>query len=258
MKKPFALRPLKFQKGYLPHAEGSCLVTMGKTKVLCVATVEDKAPPHALEKATGWVTAEYAMLPRSGLHRSPSGKVTSGGRVQEISRLVGRALRASVRLEDLAPYSIIIDCDVLQADGGTRTASINGGFIALVEALKGLHQKGRIARWPVRTAVGAVSVGVIQGKPVLDICYAEDKDADTDLNVVMTDQGDLVEVQGTAEKEPFSIKELEVMLHLARRGIQKIVNAQRKVIGRHPGGSVIASEAKQSAVHKRDYGKLSS
>jgi ribonuclease PH len=233
-KSPSALRPLKFQKNYLPHAEGSCLVTMGETQVLCVATIEDKVPPHAEEKGTGWIHAEYAMLPRSGETRSARGKVTSGGRVQEISRLVGRSLRAAVDLKELGPKTITIDCDVLRADGGTRTASINGGFVALVQALLLMRKKKELLNWPLKHFVGAVSVGVIKGKPILDICYSEDKEADTDLNVVMTGPGRLIEVQGTAEGNPFSTGDLNKMLLLARMGIGLITRAQKKVLGALP------------------------
>jgi ribonuclease PH len=207
---------------------------MGNTKVLCVATVENKIPPHAEEKGTGWIHAEYAMLPRSGESRSPRKKTTQGGRVQEISRLVGRSLRAAVDLKKLFPYSIIVDCDVIRADGGTRTASINGGLIALVQALKQMKAKGEIQAWPLKNFIGAVSVGVIKGKPVVDICYAEDKDAETDLNVVMTESGDMIEVQGTAEKTPFSQKELLQMVRLAQKSIKRIIQAQKKIIGPLP------------------------
>jgi ribonuclease PH len=226
-----SLRPLKFQKNYLPHAEGSCLVSMGNTKVLCVASVENRVPPHAEEKSIGWVHGEYAMLPRAGESRSNRKKAGSGGRVQEISRLVGRALRAAVNLPDLFPYSIVIDCDVIRADGGTRTASVNGGFIALVQALRGLQKKGALPRWPLKHFIGAVSVGIVKGKPMLDICYAKDKNAETDLNVVMTGDGRLIEVQGTAEAEPFSKEELSRMLAMARAGIRKITAQQKKALG---------------------------
>lgn len=234
MKKPAALRPMTFHKNYLPHAEGSCLVTMGKTKVLCVASVANKLPPHAEEKGTGWIHAEYAMLPRAGETRSSRSKVASGGRVQEISRLVGRSLRAAVNLSDLFPYEIVVDCDVIRADGGTRTASINGGLIALAEALKKLHRKKEIAHWPLKHFVGAVSVGIVKGKPICDICYAEDKNAETDMNVVMTSDGRLIEVQGTAEAEPFTKKELDRMLQMAAGAIRQITAIQKRIVGAFP------------------------
>lgn len=207
---------------------------MGQTKVLCVASVENNVPPHAEEKGNGWVTAEYAMLPHAGDRRSSRGKVSSGGRVQEISRLVGRSLRASVNLADLAGYTITVDCDVIRADGGTRTASINGGFVAMVMALKGLHKKGLLNRWPVKHFVGAVSVGLIKKKAVLDICYLEDKDADTDMNLVMANDGRFIEIQGTAENDPFSDDQLKQMLSLGRRGLRQIMARQQQVLGRLP------------------------
>ncbi len=215
----------------MSHAEGSCIVTMGVTQVVCVATVEDGAPKHAEEKGTGWITAEYAMLPRAGERRSPRSKVTSGGRVQEISRLIGRSLRAVVDLSKLGPRTITIDCDVLRADGGTRTASINGGFIALVQALRHLERKGALPAWPLRDFVGAVSVGIYKGRPVLDLCYEEDKDAEADVNVVMTGSGKLIEIQGTAEGRPFSQNDLQNLIRIAHRGIRRIVQHQKKTLG---------------------------
>lgn len=229
-KNSLSLRPIKLTVNYLPHAEGSCLVQMGETKVLCVASVENKIPSHAEEKGIGWVTAEYAMLPRAGQTRSNRKKTSSGGRVHEISRLVGRALRAAVDLPALYPYTITVDCDVIRADGGTRTASVNGGFVAMVQALKGLKAKDMLATWPLKNFVGAVSVGLIKGKPIVDICYEEDKDADTDLNVVMTGSGELVEVQGTAEGEPFSMRELNQMIQLSQKAVRQITNLQKRVL----------------------------
>ncbi len=228
MKKTLDLRPLRFKKSPLPQAEGSCLVSMGKTTVLCAASVENEAPPHAKEKGIGWIHAEYAMLPRAGEKRSPRHKAATGGRAQEISRLVGRALRASVDLVALAPYSILIDCDVIRADGGTRTASVNGGFVALAQALRRLVREKKLAQWPVKNFVGAVSVGLVNGKIEVDMDYASDKDAGTDLNVVMTEKGDLVEVQATAERGAFSKKQMDLMLAAAKRGILKIIAQQKK------------------------------
>ncbi len=207
---------------------------MGNTQVLCAASVDTSVPPHAEEKGNGWVTAEYAMLPHAGDRRSSRGKVSSGGRVQEISRLVGRSLRAAVNLPDLSGFTITVDCDVIRADGGTRTASINGGFIALALALKGLYKKGLLNRWPIKHQVAAVSVGLIKQKPVLDICYLEDKDAETDMNLVMADDGRFIELQGTAENDPFSSQQLERMLVLGRAGMKKIISAQKKALGKLP------------------------
>jgi len=228
------VRPIKIVKNYLKHAEGSCLFCLGNTKVLCVASVEEKVPPHAEEKNIGWVTGEYAMLPRAGDRRTPRGKAASGGRSQEISRLIGRSLRAVVDLSKLGSRSIIIDCDVIQADGGTRTASINGGVIALAQALKQLYKDGKILDWPLKDIVGAVSVGIIDGKAILDLDYEKDQKADTDFNVVMTGKGKFVELQGTAEGAPFSEKELRMILNLAKKGIKEIVKRQKKAIGKIP------------------------
>jgi ribonuclease PH len=207
---------------------------MGLTKVLCVASVEETVPPHAQEKGMGWIHAEYAMLPHAGEKRSSRGKVSGGGRVQEISRLIGRSLRAAVHLPDLAPYTVMIDCDVIRADGGTRTASVNGGFVALTLALRKLYQKGSLVCWPVKHFVGAVSVGLIKNQPILDICYAEDKEAETDMNLVMTGDGRFIEIQGTAENDAFDKKQMERMISFARQGIAKITAAQKKVLGKLP------------------------
>lgn len=229
-----ALRPLKFRPSAMPHAEGSCVVSMGRTEVLCVATVENEAPFHAKEKGIGWVTAEYAMLPRAGERRTSRSRANSGGRVQEISRLIGRSLRAVVNLAALGDRTIIVDCDVLRADGGTRTASINGGYIALVQALKKLYHQKHIKEWPVTGIVGAVSVGLVRGVPVLDMAYEDDKNAETDFNVVMTKDGRFVELQGTAEGNPYSMEQAQRMIALARSGLKRIHAAQVKAIGRVP------------------------
>lgn len=232
--KSMPLRPLKFHRSYLPHSEGSCLVSMGHTQVLCVASVENKVPPHAEEKGMGWIHAEYAMLPRAGETRSPRQKVASGGRAQEISRLLGRSLRAAVKMEALVNKTITIDCDVLRADGGTRTASINGGMVALVESLKFLWKKGDLKEWPLKYFVGAVSIGVVKNELVLDMAYGSDKEAQVDVNVVMTEEGRLIEIQGTAEQRPFSITELRQMLDLSSRAIKNIISTQKKVLGPLP------------------------
>ncbi|MFN0117983.1 MAG: ribonuclease PH [Elusimicrobiota bacterium] len=226
-----SLRLLSFKKSFLPHAEGSCLVKMGQTQVLCVATVEEKAPPHAIEKGIGWVSAEYAMLPRSGQQRSSRQKCSTGGRAQEISRLVGRSLRSAVDLKLLGNRTITIDCDVIRADGGTRTASINGGFVALHLAIQKIFKAGLISEWPIRDFIGAVSVGLYKNKVFLDMSYNEDKDAQADVNVVMTSHGELIEVQGTAEEKPFSMKQFEQMIDLAKKGISQITKEQKKVLG---------------------------
>ena len=227
------LRPIKIIKNNLKHAEGSCLLSMGNTSVLCVATVENKVPPFVEREGTGrgWVTAEYALLPRAGKERTPRNKSASGGRSQEISRLIGRSLRGIVDLKALGPRSIILDCDVIKADGGTRTASINGAFIALILALKKLKNDGVIDSIPVKEYLGAVSVGICGGKKVLDLCATEDNGADVDMNVVMTGAGKLVEVQGTAEKEAFSRKDLDELITLASGGIKTIINIQKKLLG---------------------------
>ncbi len=226
------MRKIKIVKNYLKHAEGSCMFSLGETKVLCVATVEEKVPPFIETKKTdeGWVTSEYSMLPRSCNDRISRNRLQNG-RAQEISRLIGRSLRASVDMAKLGKRTITIDCDVIRADGGTRTASINGGFIALVLALKNLQKKKLIKELPVKDYVGAVSVGFANGKMVLDLSAKEDNVADVDMNVVMTAKGDLIEVQGTAEGDVFSRKDLNQMLDAAYNGIKLITNAQKKALG---------------------------
>ncbi|HRY28567.1 MAG TPA: ribonuclease PH [Elusimicrobiota bacterium] len=224
------MRPLKIVRPYLRHAEGSCLFQMGNTRVLCVATVETRLPPHAEEKGIGWLSAEYGMLPRAGDKRTPRGRAAGGGRAQEISRLIGRSLRAAVDLQALSPFSVVVDCDVLQADGGTRTASINGGFIVLVDALRKLYRDGRITTWPVKDYLAAVSVGLCKGKIELDMSYEADHDADVDLNMVMTGSGRFVEIQGSAEGRVFSRQELDRLLNAGRKGLKKVFNLQKKVL----------------------------
>jgi len=230
-------RPIKAVKNYIAHAEGSCLFSMGDTTVLCVASVEEKVPPFIENRGLdhGWVTAEYSMLPRAGKERSPRQKGAGGGRSQEISRLIGRSLRAIVDLEKLGKRTITIDCDVIKADGGTRTASINGGFIALCQALKKLVKDKVIDSSPLKDHLAAVSVGMSGGKMVLDLCAAEDNGADVDMNVVMTGSGDLVEVQGTAEGKVFSRKELNLLLNIAQGGIKSIIGIEKKLLGNIAG-----------------------
>lgn len=227
-------RKIKAVLNYIPHAEGSCLFSMGETTVLCVASVENKVPPFIENKGLshGWVTAEYSLLPRAGKERTPRQRGAGGGRSQEISRLVGRSLRAVVDLEALGKRSIILDCDVIRADGGTRTASVNGAFIALCLALKKLKKEKLIETIPVREYLAAVSVGIAGGKMVLDLCAKEDNGADVDMNVVMTGSGKLVEVQGTAEGKTFSRKDLDKLLNMASAGISTIVKLEKKLLGK--------------------------
>lgn len=223
------LRPLRFTRRFTRHAEGSVLVEMGDTRVLVTASVEENVPPFLRGKGKGWLTAEYGMLPRSTHTRTAreAAKGKQTGRTQEIQRLIGRSLRAVVDLAALGERQIIVDCDVLQADGGTRTASITGACLAVHDALQGLVARGVLAGSPLRDWVAAVSVGIVDGVPVLDLDYPEDSSCDTDMNVVMTGSGGLVEVQGTAEGTPFSRAELNALLDLAESGIHKLVAAQQ-------------------------------
>lgn len=229
---PDALRPLSFTRAYTRHAEGSVLVAMGDTRVLCTASVLEKVPPHKKGSGCGWVTAEYGMLPRSTHTRTDreAARGKQSGRTQEIQRLIGRSLRAVVDLAKLGERTIHLDCDVLQADGGTRCASICGAWVALADAVGVLLRAGTISESPLIGSVAAVSVGVWQGMPVLDLDYTEDCGCDTDMNVVMTGAGGIVEVQGTAEGEPFSRATLEALLDLATAGIAEITVAQRQVL----------------------------
>lgn len=225
-----ALRPVKITRSVLMHPEGSCLIEMGNTHVLCTATVEDSVPRWMRDAKSGWVTAEYGMLPRSTGDRIQRGR--TGGRGMEIQRLIGRALRAITDMDALGERSITIDCDVLQADGGTRCASVTGGFVALVEALDWLRRERKaFNRLPLRDLVAAVSVGVVQGQPLADLCYKEDFEAQVDMNVVATGRGLLVEVQGTAESFPFTRQRHDEMLDLALGGVQQLVQIQREVLG---------------------------
>jgi ribonuclease PH len=232
-RKPDQLRAVSIERGYTKHAEGSVLVTFGDTKVLCTASVEDKVPGFLRGKNQGWLTAEYGMLPRAtntrGDREASRGK--QSGRTQEIQRLIGRSMRAVVDLSKLGERTIQIDCDVLQADGGTRTASITGAFVAVHDALTWLKGKGAFADLPLNNFVAAVSVGVYEGTPVLDLDYAEDSNCDTDMNVVMTGTGGFIEVQGTAEGAAFSKQELEALLGLADKGIKELVLLQKKSLG---------------------------
>ena len=229
---PDQLRALRIQRGYTRHAEGSVLIECGDTRVLCTASVLEQVPPHLKGMARGWVTAEYGMLPRSTNTRSDreAARGRQSGRTQEIQRLIGRALRAAMDLERIGERTIQVDCDVIQADGGTRTAAITGGFVAVHDAVDLLLRRQLIAASPIRDFVAAVSVGMFDGMPVLDLDYAEDARCDTDMNVVMTGSGGLVEVQGTAEGRPFTRKEMSAMLDLAERGIRELIAAQRAAL----------------------------
>jgi len=227
------LRPVEIIRHYTKHAEGSVLVKFGDTHVLCTASVDEKVPGFLKGKGQGWVTAEYGMLPRSTGSRMDreAARGKQSGRTQEIQRLIGRSLRAIIDLEKLGERSIQIDCDVIQADGGTRTASITGAYVALQDAISFLLKSGKISESPLKDAVAAISVGVYKGTPVLDLDYIEDSDCDTDMNVVMTGKGGFVEIQGTAEGEPFERDAMNAMLDLAAHGIQQLIIEQNKALG---------------------------
>ena len=229
---PDQLRPVSITRGYTRHAEGSVLVCFGETRVLCTASVDNKVPPFLRGRGEGWVTAEYGMLPRATHSRSDreAARGKQGGRTLEIQRLIGRALRACVDRGALGERTITLDCDVLQADGGTRTAAITGAYVALVDAVRWLRARKEIARDPIHGAVAAVSVGVYRGTPVLDLDYAEDSDCDTDMNVVMNDGGGFIELQGTAEGHAFRRDELDALLALAERGIAQLFAAQQAAL----------------------------
>ena len=229
------LRPTRITPNFLVHAEGSVLVEAGKTKVICAASVEDRVPPFRRNSGKGWVTAEYGMLPRATTTRSQrestAGKV--GGRTQEIQRLIGRSLRAVTRLEELGERTITLDCDVIQADGGTRTASITGAFVALVMALHTMREKDIIRTMPVQDYVAATSVGIVQGEPMLDLAYTEDSRAEVDMNIVKTGAGLYIELQGTAEALPFGREALNRLLDLGDTGIRQLIALQRGFIGEY-------------------------
>jgi ribonuclease PH len=231
---PNQLRPLSFEPGYLSFADGSVLVSMGNTRVICAATIEDRVPPWMRGRGTGWITAEYAMLPQATPERNQREAVKGklGGRTHEIQRLIGRALRAVVDLDKLGEKTVIIDCDVIGADGGTRTASITGAWVALALALSKSFDPEKKQKWPLSGQIAAVSVGIVKGTPVLDLPYAEDSTAEVDMNVAMTDAGGFVEVQGTAEREPFTRAQLDAMLGLAEGGIRELFARQRETLGR--------------------------
>lgn len=231
-RKASEMRRVKITPDYIIHPEGSVLIEMGKTKVICNATVEEKVPPFLAGKGLGWVTAEYSMLPRATNSRSSRdiSKLKLNGRSAEIQRLIGRSLRAVVDREALGERQIVVDCDVIQADGGTRCASITGGYVALWIACKRLLDEGKIERMPLTGQVAAVSVGVYQNEPILDLCYEEDSHAIVDSNVIMTDAGAFVEIQGTGEGRPFTETELKKLLSLGKKGVLQLCRAQRKIM----------------------------
>ncbi len=229
---PDQLREIKLTRGYTCHAEGSVLVEFGKTRVICTASIEDRVPGFLKGKGQGWLTAEYGMLPRStgSRMRREATQTSQGGRTMEIQRLIGRSLRSVVELKELGERTLTIDCDVIQADGGTRTASITGAYVALVDAVRSLQYEKVLKEDPVNSALASVSVGIYKGTAVLDLDYAEDSNAETDMNVVMNGDGQFIEVQGTAEGHAFSSEELNEMLSLAQKGINELFEHQRKAL----------------------------
>ena len=231
-RRPDELRPVIMERGFAKFAEGSCFIQMGDTHMLVTATVEDRVPPFMKNTGKGWLTAEYAMLPRSGRERNQRADTRGpNGRSMEIQRLIGRCLRTVVDLESMGERSILVDCDAIRADGGTRTASITAAYVAVYDALKWMQGKGMIKRMLVKEPVAAVSLGVVNGTELLDLCYEEDSRAQTDMNVVMTESGKFIEIQGTAETHPFSAEELGRMLGLAKKGIVELIALQRQTLG---------------------------
>ena len=228
---PDKMRPVKIARGYLRYAEGSSLIEVGNTKVVCSATVEEKVPPFLKDSREGWVTAEYGMLPRSSQQRIFRERARISGRTYEIQRLIGRSLRAVTNLKALGERTIWLDCDVIQADGGTRTAAITGAFIALVEAADYLKREGKIKRWPIEDFVAAVSVGIVEGRLLLDLSYAEDSRASVDMNIVMTGEGKFVEIQGTGEGTSFSKEEMNKLLALGKNGVKELLKLQGESLG---------------------------
>ena len=228
------LRPIEFELGYPAHAEGACIVRFGNTHVMCTATVEERLPPFLRDKKTGWITAEYGMLPRSTDQRMDreASRGKQSGRTQEIQRLIGRSLRAITDLKALGERQVRIDCDVLQADGGTRTAAITGSYIALWQAMQGLVKSGKLKELPLTDQVAAISCGIYKGTPVLDLDYAEDSKADADANFIMTQKGNIVEVQATAEEAPFSQEHYQGMFELASKGISELISMQNKALAK--------------------------
>lgn len=233
-RRPDELRPVRIQPNFLLTAEGSCLIEIGHTRVLCAATIEDGVPSFLRNTGRGWVTAEYSMLPRATAQRTPReiSKGRPSGRTQEIQRLIGRSLRAAVDMEALGERTVIVDCDVLQADGGTRTASVTGGCVAMALAFQRMAPFGVFPRPPLRCLVAAASVGIVGGEALLDLCYEEDSQAEVDMNIVMTSGGEFVELQATAEKAAFNDERLAAMLALGRAGAAALFEAQREALGR--------------------------
>lgn len=225
-----ALRPVKMTRNYIMHPAGSVLIEMGNTKVICTATIEEKVPPFLKGQGKGWVTAEYGMLPGSTGSRKSRNTKGIDGRSQEIQRLIGRALRSVVSLEALGERTIWIDCDVIQADGGTRTASITGAFVALHDAVESLIRSGALTESPIKTQVAAVSVGIVDGETVLDLCYEEDSKAHVDMNLIMTGEGEWIELQGTGEEKPFTQAQLMEMLTVGSEGIETLIAIQKEVM----------------------------
>lgn len=226
------LRPIKITRNYIKHAEGSALIEVGDTKVICTASIEDKVPPFLKGKGEGWITCEYSMLPRSTQVRKlrDISKLKIDGRTMEIQRLIGRALRSVVDLKVIGEKTIWIDCDVIQADGGTRTSSITGAFVALVDAVNKLHKEKTFDVYPIRNFVSAISVGIVKDMKLLDLCYLEDSNAKVDMNIVMTDEGEFIEIQGTGEENPFSRKDLDELLALGEKGIKQIIQIQKDIL----------------------------
>jgi len=230
---PAQMRPVRMTSGFISQAEGSVLIEVGRTRVICTASVEEVVPPFLKNQGKGWVTSEYSMIPRATSTRTARESTTGkrSGRTQEIQRLIGRSLRTAIDLEKLGERTIWLDCDVIEADGGTRTASITGAFVAMSLAINKLRTAGAITQNPVRGFVAAVSVGIIAGVPMMDLNYVEDSSADVDFNLVMTDKDEFVEIQGTAERNPFSSSKLNELLDLGRQGVQQLIRLQRETLG---------------------------
>jgi ribonuclease PH len=253
-RQPDELRPVRFTRHFNKYAEGSVLIEVGDTKVICTASIEEGVPPFRRDSGEGWLTAEYAMLPRSTGTRSPreSARGRVGGRTHEIQRLIGRSLRAVVDFRMLGQRTVWVDCDVIQADGGTRTASITGSFIAVFDALEHLRDGGIIPAVPLRDFVAATSVGIIADQPLLDLTYQEDSTCEVDMNIVMTGAGRLIEVQGTAEHQPFARQELDELLALATHGVQELIGLQRHLIGEDRLGPRPHRRDQESGKARRD------
>jgi ribonuclease PH len=249
------LRPVKITRNYIKHAEGSCLIEVGDTKVICTATLEDRVPPFMRGGGKGWITAEYSMLPRATESRNPreSSKGKVGGRTMEIQRLIGRALRSVVQLEAMGERTIWLDCDVIQADGGTRTAAITGAFVAMVDAMQKLVEAGALKQLPLRDFLAATSVGIIDGEPMLDLNYKEDSTATVDMNIVMTGQGKFVELQGTGEEAPFTGEQLHELLALAKKGIDGLIAAQKEALADVPLTFADDNENDQETVAEKSH-----